>query len=223
MSISEKVRKELWAKSGNRCAICKIELFNSISKEDFNIGEECHIISSKVSGPRHELYYDYDSYDNLILLCRNHHKEIDDCVNLKTYTKDKLRSLKKQHENWVNQQLSTEDSGFLQLIKNGRELISVLTNCTVACFKSNDELKNIEEVDFIGGVWQEIFDFIDVYYELEPSDITRMEFLFSQMIKELETKGFAIYARFVKKNIFEKFGVNDVYDTAHIHIKRIKG
>lgn len=36
MSISDKVRKELWAKSGNRCAICKAELFQSFDGNSFN-------------------------------------------------------------------------------------------------------------------------------------------------------------------------------------------
>ena len=48
MAITSKTRKELWAKSGNRCAICKKELVHQISQEDgsFIIGDECHIISS---------------------------------------------------------------------------------------------------------------------------------------------------------------------------------
>ena len=47
MAITSKTRKELWAKSGNRCAICKKELVNQISEDDgsFIIGDECHIIS----------------------------------------------------------------------------------------------------------------------------------------------------------------------------------
>ena len=36
MSISDKERKELWAKSGNRCAICKAELFQSVDGNSFN-------------------------------------------------------------------------------------------------------------------------------------------------------------------------------------------
>ena len=34
MAITSKTRKELWAKSGNRCAICKKELVNQISEDD---------------------------------------------------------------------------------------------------------------------------------------------------------------------------------------------
>ena len=56
MAISDKTRKKLWAKSGNRCSICKTDLFSNKEKaEDLNIGEECHIISSKPKGPRHKI------------------------------------------------------------------------------------------------------------------------------------------------------------------------
>ncbi|MBY5958222.1 HNH endonuclease [Membranicola marinus] len=77
IGISSKTRKNLCAKSGNRCSICRTELFAKKFKSDEeNIGEECHIISSKQNGPRH--HPNLDDYDNLILLCRNHHKEIDE-------------------------------------------------------------------------------------------------------------------------------------------------
>ena len=75
MAITSKTRKELWAKSGNRCAICKKELVHQISQEDgsFIIGDECHIISSSIDGPRYKPgIEDYDSYDNLLLLCKIH-------------------------------------------------------------------------------------------------------------------------------------------------------
>ena len=53
MSISDKDRKHLWAKSGNRCAICRQELFlSNKNNEDFNIGEECHIDRSQVNDQR---------------------------------------------------------------------------------------------------------------------------------------------------------------------------
>jgi predicted restriction endonuclease len=107
MPITDKTRKNLWAKSGNRCAICKKELFSNVEKQkDTNIGEECHIISSKFNGPRYKSgITDYDVYDNLILLCRNHHKIIDDLTD--TYTEEVLRYFKLNHENWVSASLNS--------------------------------------------------------------------------------------------------------------------
>ena len=101
MSISDRTRKSLWAKSGNRCSICKVELLsNKNDSKELNLGEECHIISSKINGPRYKPnIVDYDIFDNLILLCRNHHREIDELTA--TYTEDVLMYMKLNHEEWV--------------------------------------------------------------------------------------------------------------------------
>ncbi len=107
MSISDKDRKQLWAKSGNRCAICKEELFHANETGvGINIGEECHIISSTPGGPRYDANYGkYDTYQNLILLCCKHHKEIDDKNNIVNYPPQKLHDIKLQHEEWVSERL----------------------------------------------------------------------------------------------------------------------
>lgn len=71
MAITSKTRKELWAKSGNRCAICKKELVHQISQEDgsFIISDECHIISSSIDGPRYKPgIEDYDSYERSFVI-----------------------------------------------------------------------------------------------------------------------------------------------------------
>lgn len=85
MAITEKTRKILWARSGNRCAMCKKELVMEKTMLDSEsiIGDECHIISEKPKGPRanFNLEIDYDTYSNLILLCKVHDKIIDDQPN----------------------------------------------------------------------------------------------------------------------------------------------
>jgi hypothetical protein len=116
MAITIKTRKILWGRSGNRCAICKTELV--LEKDPFsrnlNIGEECHIISSQTNGPRHESlhHFNYDDEENLILLCCNHHKTVDEKVE--TYPIEKLRSIKSEHEEWVKKNLDLQDAGELR-------------------------------------------------------------------------------------------------------------
>lgn len=135
MAITSKTRKELWAKSGNRCAICKKELVNQISEDDgsFIIGDECHIISSSPEGPRYKPgIEDYDSYDNLLLLCKNHHREIDE--NCASYTEELLQYIKTSHENWVKKTLDSSMPGeasvrkprFIKRIVSGKELLNNL-------------------------------------------------------------------------------------------------
>jgi predicted restriction endonuclease len=88
MSVRDKTRKKLWAKSGNRCAICKHELvgYQSEHATEVIIVEECHLVSPRPLRPRYdpELMIGYDDYNNLILLCRNHHKIIDEQVEIYT-------------------------------------------------------------------------------------------------------------------------------------------
>src|SRR5262245_37722206 len=107
MAISDKTRKTLWGRSGNSCAMCRTELVAEKNEHDrnLNIGDECHIISSKQNGPRHDSNYknDFDEYDNLILLCKNHHKTIDELWE--TYTVALLKTIKANHEKWVKDAL----------------------------------------------------------------------------------------------------------------------
>jgi hypothetical protein len=66
------------------------------------VGDECHIVSSKPDGPRYDPQFPVDQidfYTNLILLCRVHHKMIDD--QSETFTADILHQLKANHEKWV--------------------------------------------------------------------------------------------------------------------------
>lgn len=104
----------LWGRSGNRCAMpeCRIELVMDMSETDDEslIGEECHIIAKKPKGPRGDKNYPVnkiDKYDNLILMCRNHHKIIDD--NPSNYPVEDLKALKYDHEVWIKEKLGNYD------------------------------------------------------------------------------------------------------------------
>lgn len=99
MSIPASVAKVLYAKSGNRCAFpnCNCQLTG-----DKNQSEMAHIISEKINGPRHIPNYnngDYDTVDNIILLCPNHHVEIDSYPE--KYPVYTLIEMKKAHESKV--------------------------------------------------------------------------------------------------------------------------
>ena len=91
MSITDKTRKLLWGQSGNRCAYCRTLLtMDKTAFDDHSIvGDECHIVSRAKDGIRwEENLEDLDSYENLILLCKNHHKLVDDQPNF--YSKNVL-------------------------------------------------------------------------------------------------------------------------------------
>ena len=200
MAITDKTRKILWAKSGNRCSICHKELVDKISDEgDFIVGEECHIISSKTNGPRHESNIEnYDTYENLILLCRNHHKEIDD--NVVTYTEELLHYMKSTHEMWVKETLNSADikakddkPRFLRRITSGKELAQILSR-SYGTRKDYDDNLNEEDTEFIAGVFQELSDYMDIYSDLEPYDQIKADSQLNVIIKDIEQRGLYLFA-----------------------------
>lgn len=127
MSISLKTHKLLWGKSGNRCAICKKELYEAsiMTDEEALIGDECHIVAKTNNGPRGNnpmSLEDRDKLSNLILLCKNHHKIIDS--NVEDYSVTELMKIKREHDEYVQKSLAIElDRELLQMV----EIIDILS------------------------------------------------------------------------------------------------
>lgn len=96
-------RKRLWGRSGNICSFphCGVELAPE-KQANRLIGEEAHIKGDKPRAPRYhpqQSQEDGESYENRILLCPNHHTEID--ADPETWTVDKLREIKAKHEQQI--------------------------------------------------------------------------------------------------------------------------
>lgn len=89
--------RALFAKSGNCCAFpgCKNKIINNKNQL---IGEVCHIEAAEEGGERYNSNQTDEErrhYDNLILLCHEHHVETND---IQEYTVNKLKNMKKVHE-----------------------------------------------------------------------------------------------------------------------------
>lgn len=203
MAISIKTRKTIWGRSGNRCAFCKIELVSEKDENSraLNIGEECHIISSKSTGPRHKVGYtgDIDGYENLILLCRNHHKTVDEQVE--KYSESRLKQLKVAHEAWVKKAIDdadvtmkTPEAILLHRVTTGKELVEIISEVDGYSF-DHDELENEEEVDLIASLFQNLEDYGDLISmgSFEKSRQIRLGFDLTKDIKEIEDAGFFIF------------------------------
>jgi 5-methylcytosine-specific restriction endonuclease McrA len=107
MSINDHDRKTLWARAGNRCSYqyqgesCDEELAVLHGGKITLVGEECHIVGEKPGAARYDPSFEgRDTYENLILLCRKHHKIIDD--NEEKYSVGILRAIKTSHEESVS-------------------------------------------------------------------------------------------------------------------------
>jgi hypothetical protein len=107
--------RALFARSGNQCAFpgCTHSLINP--KNQF-IAQICHIESAQPGGERYNKNQDDESrrgYDNLILLCYQHHVETNDILE---YPVEKLKKLKYDHEN-KSSDFKINESALIKIIE----------------------------------------------------------------------------------------------------------
>lgn len=109
-SYNDRDLKLLWGRAAGRCAMpeCRVELFAEATDYDpiVVIGEIAHVAAAGEAGPRvvpAMSVKERNSYDNLILLCRNCHGRIDGQPGFNTIAK--LKDIKQAHEAWVRASL----------------------------------------------------------------------------------------------------------------------
>lgn len=227
MAISDKTRKALWAKSGNRCSICRIELVQNEEQATDNliIGEECHIISSKEKGPRgniKEEIVDFDGFDNLLLLCANDHKRVDELTDI--YTIEKLRVIKSLHENWVKTTLEKDVTAFsndnlniksLSKITCGHQIVDIINSAGLFDF-SNDELKTKEEAELIGGLFQQLADYSEDLDLMGIGERTVLSVELNSDIEALNNAGFLLFGLRRSIRLYQDKKDKGVYNVATI-------
>jgi hypothetical protein len=115
-NFTDKTIKRLFGLSGNRCAFpsCNAIMVNTKNALDSNI---CHIEAANEGGERYNPDMsdeDRADYENLILLCRQHHDETNDVNN---YTVEALKEMKRIHEsNYLNQRINSNPSMLINAI-----------------------------------------------------------------------------------------------------------
>lgn len=87
--------KKLYGKSNGKCNMCGIDLL----EHDIHIGEMAHIMAKSPKGPRGQDIVEDNSYDNLILLCPNHHTTVDNAPHL--YPVEYLKRIKEDFEKFI--------------------------------------------------------------------------------------------------------------------------
>jgi predicted restriction endonuclease len=115
--ISPKIYKTVWGMFAGRCAICRETLIekDGLSSKSLT-GEVAHIIGQKKRAARgqHSLpLAKRDEVDNLLLLCRKHHKIVDD--DRKTYSIDKLHEIRIDYLAWLNAKLQNPEPWTMKL------------------------------------------------------------------------------------------------------------
>jgi len=108
MAIPDREVRILFQKSGNRCAFSPcgklLTYVESASSSDveISISDIAHIVAESLAGPRGSYPFPIESRnkaENLILLCKEHHRVIDECVP--AYPVERLRGIKEDHENRI--------------------------------------------------------------------------------------------------------------------------
>lgn len=103
-NISQGTRQKLWGRSGGLCNICRIDLTQNGISTSKVLGEIAHIEGLNPDSPRYNKEMSIEernSYENLILLCPNHHTEID--TQIEKYSIFVLREIKTTHELFVQE------------------------------------------------------------------------------------------------------------------------
>lgn len=106
--INEKEMKKVCMKNGRFCAMCHTELIlsNPGTNRESIIAELAHIRGRKPGSARYDPTMndgERDASENILLLCTNCHKKIDDQPEV--YTTKKLQQIKNEYELWVSQRL----------------------------------------------------------------------------------------------------------------------
>ena len=101
---SESTLLMLCARSGGRCEFegCNRVLFrDEITLNEFNDTNVAHIVAASPDGPRGDSKRSYelsDKFENLMVVCLEHHKMIDNKNLVHLYPEERLRQMKQRHE-----------------------------------------------------------------------------------------------------------------------------
>ena len=236
MAITDKTRKILWGRSGNRCAICRQRLVVDETSADAEsvVGDECHINSGALAGPRHDATADPQATDdlkNLLLLCRVHHKMVDD--QFETYTTELLQSIKANHETWVDSRFKEKDAlsavkirrlkneipALLKSVESGQELFNLASGCHGSYQNHSDNLTE-DEVESVGGFLQSLKDWVDCAGDLEPIDKVRAASSLTNELQELKRIGFLVFAANERQRLEGGIGAPSDFRVLHVSVVR---
>ena len=115
MAITPKSIKILWSNAAGRCSFTNCEERLTVEQAShsapYTLGEMAHIKGEKAGSNRYDKDQTdvlRDGYENLILLCPNHHTLIDKPENENIYDVDVLLGMKIAHENKISMRLEAE-------------------------------------------------------------------------------------------------------------------
>lgn len=204
MAITDKTRKLLWGRSGGFCAICKQPLTEGPAGDDpaVVLGEECHIVSHRVDGPRYRPMPPEQVHGdgNLILLCPTDHTRID--KQLGEFTEEKLLSIKLEHEAWVARLpglpeirvrvRNLDKPVVLHVMETGQQVMGYVAGAH-GLEHSYPEPADRGEAELLAGFLSVIDDWATVWGEFGPGQQVEPAFEITEEIRNLLGAGFVVY------------------------------
>lgn len=125
MAIDEKSIKILWSNAAGRCSFTdcgkKLSIAQAACAAPYILGEMAHIKGRNKGSNRYDeaqTNQQRDRYENLILLCPNHHALIDRPENEAIYTTDVLLKMKIDHESEISRRLDSTGISDLGKLKD---------------------------------------------------------------------------------------------------------
>lgn len=170
---------------------------------------------------------DFDDYDNLMLLCANDHKRVDELTEI--YTMEKLLLFKLLHENWVKSTLEKDASAFvndqthvksLAKVTSGKQLLDIVDGAHLFHL-DHDDVKSADEAELIGEFLEGIKEWGDFLSDIGYSEKVNLGFEYNNRIQELNTMGFIVFGlrRKLKLRDQEKKDIG-IYDSASLLVIR---
>lgn len=149
VAINPHERMKVWVRAGGRCTICGTYLLEGkITYRKFTLGELAHIVGRDVKpgSPRGSDLLPKEKRDlaeNLILLCRDEHNEIDRKGSLSVMTVDRLHKIKSEHEDWIRRVTSLSRQNGTVVIRvigrvRGREVELTKSTAAEAVIRSDE-------------------------------------------------------------------------------------
>lgn len=184
-SVTEANKIILIGKSAGRCEFrgCnKSVIQEDLTQSQKNLSNFAHIIAERPNGPRgDEVLSDKLKNDvsNLMVLCRDHHKLIDDDVE--TYTVDVLKEMKKEYEEYIEKLLKIKQDAKFLAVKYTFSIADRPTSINDADINANavkEKMYPDEIVDLSGSIYDEVN--IESLFEIEAK---HMKKLFQEKVK----------------------------------------
>lgn len=189
------VERTLWGISAGRCEFEGCNCFlgiNPITMETGNYGEKAHIEAVSKGGARYREVMDVtelNSTDNLMLMCAKCHKTIDD--NPENYPVERLREMKKNHENrvyWMTKYDDVQKSYMIGYFANIKSYQPEFDN-TLFCkaLVSDKKIPSERYINLIGSSNMPFSDGTKEFYLIQEKQIEQaMERVINQCIHENE-------------------------------------